>query len=123
MADLRRHRVFVYGTLRRGAAQCHRMAGAEWLGPGVVRGELFRVSWYPGLVLRVDRGVVKGDVFAVDDELLERLDEYEGHEYRRVRVAVEGDATGDAWIWEWAGEVPPEGSVVSGDWLMDENRQ
>jgi gamma-glutamylcyclotransferase (GGCT)/AIG2-like uncharacterized protein YtfP len=84
---------------------------------------LFRVSWYPGLVLRGDGGFVKGDVFAVDHDLLERLDEYEGHEYRRVRVAVEGDAAGEAWIWEWAGQAPVDGRIVSGDWLMGENPQ
>lgn len=119
MADLRRHRVFVYGTLRQGAAQGHRMAGAEWLGRGEVRGELFRVSWYPGVVLREDGGFVKGDVFAADDDLLDKLDEYEGGEYRRVRVEVKGDSAGVAWIWEWAGEVPEDGRIPTGDWLAE----
>ncbi len=119
MAGVERERVFVYGTLRRGGAQGCRMDAAQWLGTGRVRGELFRVSWYPGLVLREDGGFVKGDVFAVDDDLLESLDEYEGGEYRRVRVVVEGDAAGDAWIWEWAGEVPEGGRIISGDWLVE----
>jgi gamma-glutamylcyclotransferase (GGCT)/AIG2-like uncharacterized protein YtfP len=110
-------RVFVYGTLRRGGAQGWRMEGGEWLGEGEVRGKLFRISWYPGVVLDVDVGWVKGDVFAVDSGLLEKLDVYEGDEYRRVRVEVEGNAAGDAWIWEWAGPVPECGEIPGGDWL------
>ena len=113
------HRVFVYGTLRRGGAQGSRMQGGQWLGAGRVRGELFRAAWYPGVVLREDGGFVQGEVFAVDDDLLDKLDEYEGGEYRRVRVTVEGDAAGEAWMWEWAGEVPGGGGIVSGDWLAE----
>jgi gamma-glutamylcyclotransferase (GGCT)/AIG2-like uncharacterized protein YtfP len=62
---------------------------------------------------------VKGEVFAADDELLEKIDAYEGEEYRRVRVVVEGEAAGEAWIWEWAGEVPVGGRILSGDWLAE----
>jgi gamma-glutamylcyclotransferase (GGCT)/AIG2-like uncharacterized protein YtfP len=120
MVSAQRHRLFVYGTLRRGGAQAGRMVGAEWIGSGRVRADLFRVSWYPGLVLRETGSWVTGDVYAVDDELLEKLDQYEGDEYRRVRVVVEGDAAGEAWIWEWAGEVPSGGGIVSGDWLAAE---
>lgn len=111
--------MFVYGTLRRGAYQADRMSGARWLGAGRVRGELFRISWYPGLVLREDGASVMGDVFAADDDLLQKLDAYEGDEYKRVRVMVEGDAPGEAWIWEWAGEVPAESRIASGDWLAE----
>ena len=113
------HRVFVYGTLRRGAAQAGRMSDARWLGAGRVRGDLFRISWYPCVVLREEGDFVTGDVFAIDDDLLRKLDAYEGDEYRRVRVMVEGDTPGEAWMWEWAGEVPAESLIASGDWLAE----
>ena len=97
-----------------------RMEGAQWLGTGTVCGDLFRISWYPGVVLRQDGGKVVGEVYGVDDFLLEKLDAYEGDEYRRVRVAVEGEAAGEAWVWEWACGRPETGRMAGGDWLENE---
>ncbi len=82
-----RERVFVYGTLRVNAEQGGRMKGAHLLGSGVVGGRLYQVDWYPGLVLAND-GEVVGEVYEVDEVMLAALDEYEGGEYRRVKVQV-----------------------------------
>jgi gamma-glutamylcyclotransferase (GGCT)/AIG2-like uncharacterized protein YtfP len=110
-------RVFVYGTLRRGASQGFRMDQARWIGSGHVRGILYRIDWYPGLVREATGGAVVGDVYEVDDERMRDLDAYEGEEYRRVQVSVEGDASGVAWIWEWLGDVNEQQIIASGDWL------
>lgn len=121
--------VFVYGTLRRGASNAHRMEGAEFVARGEVAGSLHRISWYPGLVLSLRGGRVTGDLFRVDAELLRKLDEYEGlpagevagSEYRRVKtVVLDLDGSGrswEAWVWEWIGPVEPGMLVKSGDWL------
>lgn len=114
----KRHRVFVYGTLRAGGVENSRMSSALLLGNGQVRGRLFRVDWYPAVVLG-SKGEIQGEVYEVDEEQLAALDEYEGGEYKRVLVDVMGVASGPAWIWEW--DLPVDGlqELESGDWLKE----
>jgi gamma-glutamylcyclotransferase (GGCT)/AIG2-like uncharacterized protein YtfP len=76
--------LFVYGTLRRGAQPNGHAAllhgAARFVGRGRVRGRLYRVSWYPGLVDSDDgHDTVVGDVFALPagESLLAALDAYE----------------------------------------------
>lgn len=113
-------RVFVYGTLRRGASNSWRMAGAEFIGAGTVRGALFRIDWYPGLVLDANGGGVKGEVFRVDAGLLEKLDEYEGCEYRRViaEVTLDDGIRCEVWVWEYLEPVDAKARIASGDWCI-----
>ena len=126
--------VFVYGTLRRGGSNAFRMEGAEFVGEGFVRGELYAISWYPGLVLDDHGGEVKGDVFRVGSDLLRALDDFEGlsageiegSEYRRLeaRLFLDGVATGEivrGWVYEWIGPVADEMRINSGDWMEFEN--
>lgn len=117
--------VFVYGTLRRGASNHWRMEGAEFVASGTVKGTVFRIDWYPGLVLGGDAHVV-GEVFAVPPDQLAALDEFEGVsaaengncEYRRVKTIVAtDDAAIEAWVWEWLGPVDESCRISSGDWL------
>ena len=120
-----RELVFVYGTLRRGASNHWRMAGAEFVAEGTVEGKIYRIDWYPGMVLGGGSHVM-GEVFAVTPEQLAGLDEFEGvsaaetdgSEYRRVEtvVATDGEAI-EAWVWEWIGPVDGAKLVSSGDWL------
>lgn len=120
-------RVFLYGTLRRGACNAHRMAGAEFVSDGTVAGRLIRVDWYPGLVLDPEAGPVAGEAWEVSMEMLAELDRYEGcdpesgsgDEYRRVMASVrlEDGSMTDAWVWEWVGSVGDCPVVEGGDWL------
>lgn len=123
--------VFVYGTLRRGGSNAFRMDGAEWVGPATVGGALYRISWYPGLVLD-DEGRVTGEVYRVGPELLRALDEFEGlaageiegSEYRRVKVEAllgEGEEL-EAWVYEWKGAFDEDERIQSGDWLAADSR-
>lgn len=110
--------IFVYGTLRRGASHHFHLAEARWVSVGRVRAVLYQVDWYPGCVLDEQQGVVVGDLFEVTPEQLGVLDEYEGDEYRRVRVQVETyDGRVEAWVWEWNREVEACRHISSGDWL------
>ncbi|MEO8614231.1 MAG: gamma-glutamylcyclotransferase family protein, partial [Luteolibacter sp.] len=43
--------VFVYGTLRRGGSNHFRMDGAEFITAGRIAGRMYKIDWYPGLVL------------------------------------------------------------------------
>lgn len=129
--DTAPERVFVYGTLRRGGSNAFRMDGADFVGPATVGGALYRISWYPGLVLDGD-GRVSGEVYRVGPELLRALDEFEGlaageiegSEYRRVRVeAFAGDEEGlEVWVYEWKGAFNEDERIQSGDWLAADSR-
>lgn len=111
------HRVFVYGTLRGGGSNHFRMAGGLFLMRATVKGRLFRIDWYPGLVLG-GGGTTLGEVFEVTTEILRELDEFEGSEYRRVLTDVShGEMTIRAWVWEWLGPVDEARHIASGDWL------
>ena len=118
--------VFVYGTLRRGGSNAFRMDGAEFVGPATVGGALYRISWYPGLVLDGEDRVF-GEVYRVGLELLRALDEFEGlaageiegSEYRRVRVEADlgDDEELEVWVYEWKGAFNEDERIRSGDWL------
>ena len=118
--------VFVYGTLRCGGSNHFRMDGAEFFGSGVIAGRIYKISWYPALVLGGE-SAVKGELYRVSEEHLQALDVFEGivpgegesREYRRVKV----DATLDsgekesAWVWEWIGDLSSAVALDTGNWL------
>lgn len=122
--------VFVYGTLRKGGSNHFRMAGAEFVTAGTIRGRMYRIDWYPGLVLDDSGDEIQGEVYAVDAELLAALDvfeglsagEIEGSEYRRSRATVVARDSRilEAWVWEWLGMVDESRRVSGGDWLKEE---
>jgi gamma-glutamylcyclotransferase (GGCT)/AIG2-like uncharacterized protein YtfP len=113
--------VFVYGTLRRGGSNHHRLHGAEFIAMATLRGRLYRIDWYPGLVADGNSGEVTGEIHHVPASLLAALDDYEGPEYRRVRMAVrpsQGTVPEcHAWVWLWNGPVDETRRIANGDWL------
>jgi gamma-glutamylcyclotransferase (GGCT)/AIG2-like uncharacterized protein YtfP len=97
--------VFVYGTLRRGEQRDINLLhpAPRWIGSGGIRGALYDLGTYPGVVL--DSGaaegavkgagsVVCGEVYAITPTLERLLDEIEEvwpqqtGEYTRSEVAV-----------------------------------
>lgn len=112
--------VFVYGTLRKGGSNHHRMAGAVERGPATVRGRLYQVDWYPGLLLDETGVEIRGEAYEVDATTLAALDDFEGSHYRRVSVRVmpvDGGAPIDVWIWEYIVSVDGLREITSGDWF------
>ena len=118
--------VFVYGTLRQGASNHWRIQDAECLGTGLVRGGLYVIDWYPGLVLDPSGSRVAGEVYRVSPDLLEELDAFEGaagtpgSEYHRVRTDVtspDGERREHVWVWEFRMPVEESRRIVSGDWI------
>lgn len=102
------HLVFVYGTLKRGEANHHHLAGQHFVAaartqPGFT---LYQPADYPGMVCdHTDRDGVTGEIWAVDPACLARLDEFEGVPeglYRRVTVPLAAPHTGlavDAYLY------------------------
>jgi gamma-glutamylaminecyclotransferase len=88
-----RHRIFVYGTLKRGGENHDRLQGRP-LGPARTAPgyRLYLLDEYPGLVLDpADQAGIRGEVWVVDDPALQALDAFEGvHEglYERVPVSL-----------------------------------
>lgn len=120
--------MFVYGTLRKGASNAFRMEGAEFVREGVVKGRLYKIDWYPGLILDPHAGLVCGEIWKVCEQKLRELDEFEGlangdsssGEYRRVRTKVErrwGGEELESWVWEWNRSPGLKRPIPSGDWL------
>ncbi len=122
--------VFVYGTLRRGGSNHFRLAGAEFVSAATVTGRLYRIDWYPGLVLDETGDEIRGEAYRVDAELLAALDlfeglsagEIQGSEYRRVCIPVvrQDSRTLTAWVWEWLGITDESQRIPDGDWLKNE---
>ena len=117
--------VFVYGTLRRGQANdiTRLRPVPRWVGEGRVRGTLYHLGAYPGIVLG-HAGWVQGEVYAIPEALepvldaIEEMDPPEAAEYTRQMVAVE-TARGTAMCLVYALKphlVPGLGAIEGGDW-------
>lgn len=87
-------RLFIYGTLAPGRPNEHVMSEipGEWQ-PAKVRGELQQRGWgavvgFPGIVLDENGPEVRGMLFSSErlSEHWQRLDEFEGEGYERVRA-------------------------------------
>jgi gamma-glutamylaminecyclotransferase len=80
-APHRLHRVFVYGTLRRGGTNHHYLHGQSHLGPARSGPgyRLYHLGGYPGLVAEpAAPGGIVGEVWVVSGPCLRRLDTLEG---------------------------------------------
>lgn len=113
----RRHRVFVYGTLRRGGAYASWLAGGRYLGRHVTAPvyTMYDFGDYPGVRPNGHSGIV-GEVYEIDGRQLERLDEFEDYPTLYTREFIP-TPFGDAWIYllnASAGDVPV---IAPGDWL------
>jgi gamma-glutamylaminecyclotransferase len=104
--------LFLYGTLKTGGQSNHLLAGAEFLGPARTLSlyRLYGIGWHPGLVLDRANGVsIHGELWAVDDALLGRLDEYEGvpSYFTREAIAI-ADHFGEVQAYFFNGVVPTD---------------
>jgi gamma-glutamylcyclotransferase (GGCT)/AIG2-like uncharacterized protein YtfP len=119
-----KHLIFVYGSLRSGAssAMAARFPGSRFIGDATVRGSLYDLGAYPGLLLNESNGLVVGEVFQVDDEVLRELDDFEApSSYWRKQVEVSvGCEKKTCWIYvpDYDAEFYSQHTLVtSGDWV------
>jgi gamma-glutamylcyclotransferase (GGCT)/AIG2-like uncharacterized protein YtfP len=115
--ELMEHRVFVYGTLRKGECNHHYLGKSEMLcvAETAPHYALFNLGPYPGLIEGNQR--VTGEVYRIDDATLVELDILEEVpiEYRRELIET---AVGSAWIYLYQGETQSEALIPSGDWCL-----
>lgn len=119
---MNKHFVFVYGTLRRGGAGAMsiRFPDAEFIAGAQVSGSLYDLGAYPGLLLNELNPLVIGEVYQVDDETLNRLDDFEAaSNYRRKQAEVSlGTHRKVCWIYEPDPEFYCLRTLItSGDWI------
>jgi gamma-glutamylcyclotransferase (GGCT)/AIG2-like uncharacterized protein YtfP len=106
------HQLLIYGTLRPGTAPTITI-------PGV----MFNLGSFPGIRLEGEH-TFTAEVVEVSDEILARLDRYEGYYedapeaslYIRRRY-TDIEAGVDAWIYEYNSDFDPVNRVECGDWL------
>jgi gamma-glutamylcyclotransferase (GGCT)/AIG2-like uncharacterized protein YtfP len=108
--------LFVYGTLRPGGVNAHRMRRARHIGAASVLGRLYMLARYPALV-NDRRARVRGDVWRLPAGMLGALDAFEGTAYVRRRKRVVLDNGARALAWAYLSTRPPvrRRRVLSGD--------
>lgn len=115
---------------RLGALQRRRLGReSRFLGEGWVRGQLYNLGAYPGLVVadRTDQFVC-GEIFELraPEATLQWLDAYEGvareggksNEYRRCKMSISrSDRVNlEAWVYVYQFEVKKASLIASGRW-------
>ena len=88
-----KHRLFVYGTLKRGQVRAEVLRHQTLLGPAVTIAQyrLYDCGSYPALVEHAEGLSIRGELWEVDAACLERIDEIEGvaeNLYQRQRVKL-----------------------------------
>ncbi len=119
---MKKHFVFVYGTLRSGGAgaMATRFPSAKFIAGAKVCGRLYDLNEYPGLVLDESKSLVTGEVYEVDDETLNQLDEFEAaSNYLRKQVEIPlGNNRRTCWTYEPDPRFYSlETLIATGDWL------
>jgi gamma-glutamylcyclotransferase (GGCT)/AIG2-like uncharacterized protein YtfP len=115
------HLVFVYGSLRSGGpgAMSVRFPKSKFITEARVNGSLYDLGPYPGLILNESSGLVTGEVYEVDDEVLNEMDRFEAtSNYLRkpVEISLDGEKR-IGWVYEPDPKFYSLIKVIkSGDW-------
>ncbi len=109
-------RIFVYGTLMTGCGNHRMMAGAKLIGSGEIAGfTMHDIGAFPGIVIG-GGGVIRGEVYEVSEEVVARLDRFEGcpRLYRRHPVWLSDGRA--AYTYVFASSTRGRPVIASGDW-------
>jgi gamma-glutamylcyclotransferase (GGCT)/AIG2-like uncharacterized protein YtfP len=117
--------LFVYGTLRSEVPnEWSRFlaARAEQLGSAKVRGVLFDLGSYPGMIASADApDFVIGEVFKLNDPsgAFSELDRYEGDDFERqiVPAKLNDGRELEAWAYLYKRDTSGKPRIESGDYL------
>ena len=106
-------KIFIYGLFR---DQAKNLLGKyNSLGRSSVSGKIYKVNeFYPGF--KPDVGKVWGELIEVNSEVLHSLDEYEGHEYERVKIKTNSGL--ECWIYQYKYDIKDFKEIKGGDWML-----
>lgn len=121
--------LFVYGTLLQKDNQfgVYLKKYCAFLSTGKIKGRLYDIGEYPGLVLNPEGYFINGNIYSVDsEEVLQALDAYEGvgplenqpNLYLRINCPVVTNC-GEANAWVYVYNLPVVGlpEIKSGNYL------
>lgn len=127
--------LFVYGTLQLDAdndMSRFLSLNSSVLGKAYIQGKLYKISWFPGVVLSEDASEkVCGTLFQLHNvrETLRFLDDYEGFYESNVEeslfrreittVFLENGNSIDAWVYIYNQNIENKQRILSGDFLKD----
>ena len=110
-------RVFVYGTLMKGQRAHHYLENAGYEGEYTLGGfSMYDLGSFPGIKPE-GIGLVPGEVYTIDEEMLSAIDCYEGEGnlYDREEVCVRND-TKTIFAYAYVYKDEPEGKLIEGRW-------
>jgi gamma-glutamylaminecyclotransferase len=125
MSRRKQHLVFVYGTLRQDEVNHHLLAHARFVAEAHTEPcfDLFDLGAFPAMSAGGETAVL-GEVYAIDEATLARLDRLEGHPsfYQRTQIRLEGGQEVETYLMDRArmrGRAP----IASGDWRTHHGRE
>ncbi|RJS94169.1 gamma-glutamylcyclotransferase [Salinisphaera sp. Q1T1-3] len=119
----RTDRVFVYGTLRSGQANAHWLGGASRLGLTATEAGYTMVDTgpYPAALPYGETALI-GEVYRIDDAILQALDTLEGYPVHYTRRVIP-TSWGAAWIYLWVMRRRADWTTITdGDWIAHARR-
>jgi gamma-glutamylcyclotransferase (GGCT)/AIG2-like uncharacterized protein YtfP len=117
-----KHLVFVCGTLRRGGAQALPtiFPDSTFIDEARVHGRLYDFGDYPGLLLDESDSQVLGEVYEVDDQILNKLDQIEAESHylrKQIELSIAGRKM-KSWVYVFDPEFYSSRALIeSGDWI------
>ena len=113
----KKHYVFVYGTLRKGFGNHHLLRNAKFIGEGLTKEKYSLYATSIPYVVKEPLIRIKGELYEVDDFILEELDYLEGHPHfyeRELIDVVVNNKVYKAWMYFYP---EPRGNLIkSGDY-------
>jgi gamma-glutamylaminecyclotransferase len=124
MSGRKEHLVFVYGTLMRGEINHRLLATARLVAEAQTEPcfELFDLGHFPAMSAG-GQTVVRGEIYAVDDQTLVRLDRLEGHPelYQRTPIRLANGQEVQTYLMADA-RTRRRPVISSGDWRAHRER-
>jgi gamma-glutamylaminecyclotransferase len=124
MNQREQHLVFTYGTLLKGEVNHHLLAQARFVAEGRTEPcfELFDLGPFPAMSAGGETAVL-GEVYAVDETTLARLDRLEGHPsfYQRTQIRLDGGQEVQTYLMDRA-RMRECVLIPSGDWRAHQTR-
>jgi gamma-glutamylaminecyclotransferase len=120
----RKHLIFTYGTLMRGEVNHRLLATARFVAEAHTEPcfELFDLGHFPAMSAGGET-VVRGEVYAVDDQTLVRLDRLEGHPefYQRTPIRLADGQEVQTYLMDDA-RARRRPAIALGDWRAHRKR-
>ena len=111
-----RHRVFVYGTLKRGQRNFHYLRDSEFVAEFITEAvySMHSFDTYPAVCLP-GQHAIHGEIYHVSDAQFQQLDELDSYPdyYQRIEIPTHH---GDAWMYIVESELCRGRPLLTGCW-------